>query len=76
MVQVRVFVLPGGNIQIFGDTGTDEEATIATRKVLAKLQAHGISFESIGEIEFHRTGDSPHVHVFNKNEVQQHDHNR
>lgn len=61
----RVFVLPGGKIQIFVDNGTEEEATVATRSVLAKLQASGIAFSEIGDVEFHRTGGT-HVHIINE----------
>ena len=65
MAQIRVFVLPGGKLQIFGDTGTEEEATEATRAVLAQLQASGIQFSDIGDIEFHRTSGD-HIHVVNE----------
>ncbi len=61
-VELRVFVIPGGKLQIFVDKGTDEDAIAATKKVLARLKADGISFASIGEVEFHRDGGQ-HVHV-------------
>ncbi|MGH2505870.1 MAG: hypothetical protein ACRDHZ_00385 [Ktedonobacteraceae bacterium] len=62
MTQVRVFVLPGGKLQIFVDEGTEDEARIATRTVLAKMQAAGILLSEVGEVEMHRTGGT-HVHV-------------
>ena len=62
MSKARVFVLPGGKIQIFIDEGSEEDAKIATRAILAKMQAGGVKFDSIGEIEMHRTG-AEHVHV-------------
>ncbi|MEO9029383.1 MAG: hypothetical protein ABI413_11280 [Ktedonobacteraceae bacterium] len=61
-IKARVFVLPGGKVQIFIDSGTEEEAKTATRAILAKMQAAGINFAEIGEIELHRTG-AEHVHV-------------
>lgn len=61
-IQARVFLLPGGKIQIFIDNGTEEEAKIATRAILAKMAASGIKLAEIGEIELHRTGGE-HVHV-------------
>ena len=65
-MQVRVFRLPSEDgkvrLQIFVDDGTFEEAQQATKLILAKLQAEGIRFDDIGEIESHRTGGD-HVHV-------------
>jgi hypothetical protein len=61
-VQARVFILPGGKIQVFIDSGTEEEAKLATRAILAKMAASGIKFAEVGEIELHRTGGE-HVHV-------------
>lgn len=57
-VQARVFILPGGKVQIFIDTGTEEDAKTATRAILARMAASGIKFAEIGEIELHRTGGS------------------
>jgi hypothetical protein len=69
----RVFVLPGGKIQIFVDNGTEEEARTATRSVLAQLQTSGIPFSEIGDIEVHRTGGT-HVHIVNEvKHEQRHD---
>ncbi len=64
-VEARVFVLPGGRIQVFIDSGTEEEARAATRKALAVLQASGIPFADIGTIELHRAG-AMHVHAVNE----------
>jgi hypothetical protein len=61
-MKLRVFVLEGGKLQIFVDEGTEEEARLATKAVLAQLQASGIPFADIGDIELHRTG-ADHVHI-------------
>ena len=65
-MKIRVFRLPIENgkvkLQIFVDEGTFEEAQAATKRILAQLQAAGITFDEIGEIESHKTG-SEHVHV-------------
>jgi hypothetical protein len=61
-MQARVFVLPGGKIQIFGDEGTGAEAETVTRQIIGLLQAAGLPVEIIGEVEMHRDGVE-HVHV-------------
>ena len=71
MATMRVFVLPGGKIQIFVDEGTEEEARLATKAVLTQLQAAGIPFSEIGDIELHRTGGT-HVHVTQEVKHEQH----
>ncbi len=62
MARTRIILLPGGKIQVFVDEGTDEEAKAISEGVVATLKAAGIPLESIGEVEFHRTG-SDHVHI-------------
>ncbi|PWU23895.1 hypothetical protein C5B42_01375 [Candidatus Cerribacteria bacterium 'Amazon FNV 2010 28 9'] len=59
----RVFVLPGGHMQIFMDTGTFVQAKTATQELLQAVQAEGFSsLQMVGEVEQHR--DTPdHVHV-------------
>jgi hypothetical protein len=71
-VQARVFILPEGKIQIFIDNGTEEEAIEASKKIMANMQASGVNFESIGEVELHRTGGE-HAHIVNevRNEQRQ-----
>jgi hypothetical protein len=68
-VQARVFILPGGKLQIFIDSGTDDQAVEATQAILAKLKASGMEFDEVGDIEFHRDGRSDHIHV--THEIQQ-----
>ena len=65
MARTRIILLPGGKLQVFVDEGTDLEARQISEGVLATLQAAGIPLESIGEVEFHRTG-AEHVHVENE----------
>jgi hypothetical protein len=69
MAQVRIFVLPGGKVQVFVDKGEDEvsdpsfeEAQAITAKVLNHLQACGVEVKQQGEVESHRVGVG-HVHV-------------
>ena len=61
-MQARLFRLPGGQLQVFVDDGSFEEAQAFTRKLLAELQAKGIPVELVGKIEQHRD-DVRHVHV-------------
>ncbi len=61
-MKIRVFALPGGNVQIFVDEGTFEEAKAATSAVLAQLQARGLPVELVGQIEQHKD-DVTHVHI-------------
>jgi hypothetical protein len=74
-VKIRVFRLPTEDgkirLQIFVDEGTFAEAQEATKRILAKLRAEGITFDEIGEIESHRTGGD-HVHV--QQQEEQHEH--
>ena len=71
MGKVKVYVLPQGNIQVFVDDATDEEAVDITKRVYATLKAVGMPFDRIGEIEFHRNGGD-HVHVVNEVKHEQH----
>jgi hypothetical protein len=61
-MKARLFRLPSGQLQIFVDEGSFEEAQTFTRTVLAQLQAKGIPAELVGKIEQHRD-DVTHVHV-------------
>jgi hypothetical protein len=61
-MKARVFVLPGGKIQIFVDEGTFEEAQALTKLIIGRLQAAGLPIEQTSEIEMHRDGVE-HVHV-------------
>jgi CRISPR/Cas system type I-B associated protein Csh2 (Cas7 group RAMP superfamily) len=62
-VDIKVFVLPGGNVQIFVDGPVSfEQAQRITEAVIAQLQATGITFTAIGAVEQHKDGVS-HVHI-------------
>ncbi|GAC1477035.1 MAG: hypothetical protein NVS2B12_31150 [Ktedonobacteraceae bacterium] len=61
-MKIRVFALPGGNVQVFVDEGTFEEAKVATNLILAQLRAQGMPVELVGQIEQHKD-DVTHVHI-------------
>jgi len=61
-MKLRVFALPGGKIQVFGDEGTFEEVKAATTILLAQLKAGGLPVELVGQIEQHKD-DVTHVHI-------------
>jgi hypothetical protein len=61
-LQARVFVLPGGRVQIFIDTGSFPEARAATERLLDTMEAESVGLQMTGEIEQHRDG-ADHVHV-------------
>ncbi len=61
-MKARLFRLPEGQIQIFVDEGSFEEAQAFTSTLIAQLQAQGIPAELVGKIEQHRD-DVQHVHV-------------
>jgi len=69
-MKARVFVLEGGQVHIFVDEGTFEEARALTETILARLVAQGLPLELLGEVEMHRSGVE-HLHV---QEEVQHDH--
>jgi hypothetical protein len=61
-MKARLFRLPEGQIQIFVDEGSFEEAQAFTSTLIAQLQAQDIPVELVGKIEQHRD-DVTHVHV-------------
>jgi hypothetical protein len=62
-LNARVFVLPGGRLQIFVDTGSFEQAKAATLQLLQGMQVESLSsLQMQGEVEQHRDGHD-HVHV-------------
>lgn len=63
MAELRVVVLPGGQLQIFGDTGTFAETKQATEHILALLQAQGLPVQMQGQVEQHRPDGPDHIHV-------------
>jgi hypothetical protein len=65
MAKVDVFVLPTGQIQVFVNNATDEEAVEISKKVMEKLKISGLKFGSIEKPEFHKDGGD-HVHVVNE----------
>jgi len=62
-LKARVFVLPGGRLQVFVDTGSFSQAKAATLELLAGMQTQSLSsLRMEGEVEQHRS-DVDHVHV-------------
>lgn len=69
-MQGKIVVLPGGNVQIFADDASFEEAEAWTRTIIASFQAKGIPVELIGKIEQHKDGGT-HVHIHDEVRHQQ-----
>lgn len=62
-IQIQVFVLPAGKIQVFVDGPiTFAQARNITAVVIERLQAQGIAFSEIGIAEQHKDGVA-HVHI-------------
>ena len=72
MAEVRVFVLPGGKLQVFvdGNGVSFEDAQTATLQVLGQLRAQGLDVQQTSEIEQHRDAGVSHVHVKGNTHVQ------
>lgn len=69
-MEVKVFVLPGGKVQIFVDGQVSfEQAEQVTKTVLAQLEASGVAFSEVGTVEQHRDGVS-HAHITGNIHVQ------
>jgi hypothetical protein len=73
-MEVKVFTLPGGQLQIFvdGDGVSYEDARAATDAVLARLRANGLDVQQTSEVEMHKTGGMSHVHVTGGTHVHHH----
>jgi hypothetical protein len=62
-VEIKVYVLPGGNVQIFVDGPVSfAQAQQITQAVIAQLQASGVALSEVGTVEQHKDGVS-HVHI-------------
>lgn len=62
-MEIKVFVLPGGKVQIFVDGQVSfEQAQAITKAVIAQLEAGGVEFAEVGAVEQHRDGVA-HVHI-------------
>jgi hypothetical protein len=64
-MEIKVYVLPGGQLQIFvdGSNVTYDQAAAATVKLLERLQAQGIPIEQVSQIEQHKDAGVSHVHI-------------
>ena len=61
-LKLRVFVLGGGQIQVFVDTGTFSQAKDATLLLLQQVNSQGAGLQLKSQVEQHRFG-SQHAHV-------------
>lgn len=62
-VKMRVFVLPRGQVQIFVDSGSYNQAKAATLLLLENLEVEDVQVTRTSEIEQHIPGGMDHVHV-------------
>jgi len=53
-MRARIVILPTGQISIFVEEGTFEDAKQSLNRFLAELEAQGLDFESVGQAEQHR----------------------
>lgn len=67
-MNIRVFTLPSGQVQMLVDEASFEEAQQMTTLLLTQLQAQGIPLELLDQIEQHKA-DVSHVHI--RQEVKQ-----
>lgn len=59
-MKVRVIVLPNGQVSVFADEGTFDQAASKIEAIMAALGAQGIEFSEVGQVEAHR---HDHEHV-------------
>lgn len=67
-MQVKIYVLPSGQLQVMVVDASFEEAQNVTQTLLTHFKASGLPVELAGQIEQHKAGVG-HVHVQQK--VQQ-----
>jgi hypothetical protein len=53
-MKARIVILPTGQITIFVEEGSFEDAKQSLNRFLAELEAQGFDFESVGQVEQHR----------------------
>jgi len=56
-MKARIVILPTGQISAFVEEGNFEEARVALQRLLAQLEAQGLDFESVSDVEQHRHED-------------------
>lgn len=67
-MRAKIVILPNGQISTFIEEGSFEEGKQALAQLLAELEAEGMDFASVNEVEQHR-----HAEV--REEVRHHVHN-
>ncbi len=61
-MKARIVILPTGQISVFVEEGSFEDGKLAINRFLAELQAQGLDFESVSDVEQHRHEDQ-HLEV-------------
>lgn len=66
-MKARIVILPDGQISIFTDEGTLESGKLQIESILSALQASGLEFSEIGQVEQHKhahehAGEHAHNH--------------
>ena len=56
-MKARIVILPTGQISVFVEEGSFEDGKLAINRFLAELQAQGLDFESVSDVEQHRHED-------------------
>lgn len=63
-MKARVIITQDGKVAFFVDEGTLEDGKLAIEGLVKTLQADGVEFDSIGQVEQHRhAADQVHDHV-------------
>lgn len=62
-MKMRVVITPDGQVSVFSDDGTFGEGKEKIEMIMAALQAQGIKFDEVGQVEQHRHDhNGQHVH--------------
>lgn len=64
-MEIKVYALPGGKLQIFvdGQGISYEQAAAVTREILDLLRAQGVAVDQTSGIEQHKDAGVEHVHL-------------
>ena len=53
-MKAKIVVLPTGQISVFVEEGSFEDGKLAIARLLSELEAQGLDFESVSDVEQHR----------------------
>jgi len=56
-MRAKIVILPTGQISVFVEEGSFEDGRLAIARFLAELEAQGLDFESVSQVEQHRHAD-------------------